>query len=138
MVSVVPPDHCFSKFPNKNHESSCHAKYKCFNLFLGWVPALVLKSGTSTWTPFNTFFNNMDDSYSLIVMELYYIMEYILLWKKLVSNDSEMSNSARNGNKNGGYRRRFFKNLNEICPKSKLLPFLTIGLRWKLSSGITE
>ena len=37
----------------------------------------------------------------------------------------------------GGNAAVFFK-LREICPKSKLLPFLTIGLGCKLSSGITE
>ncbi len=31
-----------------------------------------------------------------------------------------------------------FSNIREICAKLKLLPFLTIGLRLKLSSGITE
>ena len=32
---------------------------------------------------------------------------------------------------NGGFhRRRVFFNMREICLKSKLLPFLTIGLRW--------
>ena len=59
--------------------------------------------------------------------------------KKLVSNDSELSNSARNSKKNFGGKWRFlvveavpppfFFKIREICPKSKLLPFLTIGLR---------
>ena len=31
-----------------------------------------------------------------------------------------------------------FLNIREKCPKSKLLPFLTIGLGCKLISGITE
>ena len=49
-----------------------------------------------------------------------------------------MSNSARNGKKklaaNGGISAvvavppPFFLNLREICPKNKLLPFVTIGL----------
>ena len=29
----------------------------------------------------------------------------------------------------GGTYRVFFLNIREICPKSKLLPFITIGLR---------
>ena len=51
---------------------------------------------------------------------------------KLVSNDLEMSNSARNSKKKFGDKWRFlavlppfFLNIREICPKSKLLPFLT-------------
>ncbi len=59
--------------------------------------------------------------------------------KKLVSNDSELSNSARNGKKKiwrqmaifggRGGTAAVFLNIREICPKSKLLPFLTIGLK---------
>ena len=67
------------------------------------------------------------------------LREFFLEKKKLVSNDSELSNSARNGKKifwrqmaifgGRGGTAAFFFNIREICPKSKLLPFLTIGLR---------
>ena len=68
--------------------------------------------------------------------------------KKLVSNDSELSNSARNGKKKFGGRWRFsavvavpppfFLKMGKIYVKIRLFSFLTYILRLKPSVKITD
>ena len=76
------------------------------------------------------------------------LREFFFEKKKLVSNDSELSNSARNGKKKFGGRWRFsavvavqppfFLKMCKIYVKIRLFSFLTYVLRLKPSLKITD